>query len=149
MERIAKTLAQTPYRYSIKEKEQKVNGYLDQDDPFVGDEMDTQEPVEQPPRAVPGKKRGAPQATKYFAAGGPAVPNLSQRQRPRSRSRSPIRENRTNVLSPKKSLATPCPGNREKSSQNQTSRAALVPRDPNAVSTRSMRSLESAQSPTC
>lgn len=41
MERIAKTLAQTPYRYPIKEKEQKVNGYLDQDDPFVGDEMDT------------------------------------------------------------------------------------------------------------
>ncbi len=46
MERIAKALAQTPYRYSIKEKEQKVNGYLDQDNPFVGDEMDTQEPAE-------------------------------------------------------------------------------------------------------
>ncbi len=29
MERIAKALAQTPYRYPIKEKEQKVNGYLD------------------------------------------------------------------------------------------------------------------------
>lgn len=81
MERIAKALAQTPYRYSIKEKEQKINGYLDQDDSFVGDEMDTQEPVEQPPRAVLGKKRGAPQAIKYFAAGGPAVPNVSQRQR--------------------------------------------------------------------
>lgn len=46
IERIAKTLAQTPYRYSIKGKEQKINSYLDQDDPFVGDEMDTQEPGE-------------------------------------------------------------------------------------------------------
>ncbi len=59
MERIAKALAQTPYGYPIKEKEQKVNGYLDQDDPFVGDEMDTQEPAEQPPKVVSGKKRGA------------------------------------------------------------------------------------------
>ena len=81
IEQIAKMLAQILYRYSIKEKKQKINGYLDQDDPFVGDEMDTQEPVEQPPRAVPGKKRDALQATKYFTAGGPAIPNLLQKQR--------------------------------------------------------------------
>ncbi len=87
----------------------------------MGDEIDTQEPAEQPSRVVSGKKRGASQAIKLFVASSPAVPNLSQRQRPRSRSQSPTREDRTNVLSPKKSLATSRLGTREKSSQNQTS----------------------------
>ena len=64
--------------------------------------MDTQEPAEQLPRVVPGKKRGVSQAIKYFAVGGPAVPNLSQRQRPQSRSRFSTRKNQTNVFSPKK-----------------------------------------------
>lgn len=79
MEHIAKALTQTPYKYPIKEKEQKVNSYLDQDDPFVVDEMNTQESAKQPPRAVSGKKREVSQAIKFFTASGPTVPNLSQR----------------------------------------------------------------------
>lgn len=111
--------------------------------------MDMQEPAEEPSRVLLGKKRGASKATRFLAAGGPPIPNVSQRQRPRSRSRSPTRENRNNAISPQKNFATPRLGSGEKASQSQTIRAPLGPRDPNAVSTRSMRNLESSQSSTC
>lgn len=126
-----------------------MNDSLSNDDPFAGDEMDTQEPIEEPPRLLPGKKRAPSKTAKFLAAGGPPIPNLSQRQRPRSRSRSPTGENRINAISPQKNLATSRLSGGEKSSQSQTTRAPLGSRDPNAVSTRSMRNLESSQSSTC
>lgn len=111
MERIAKALAQTPYRYPANEKEQKADGDLCQD------EIDTQVPVEEPPRLLPGKRR---LPTKFLATGGPSIPNLSRRQRPQSQSRSPTRENRANVVSPKKSLATSWPSSDKIPKQDQT-----------------------------
>ena len=146
MERIAKALAQTPYRYPTNGKDQRADGDLSQDDPFAEDEMGTQVPIEEPPRLLPGKRR---LPTKFLAAGGPPVPNLSRRQCPRSRSRSPTSENRANAVSPRKSLATSRPSSDKIPNQGQTARAALGPRDPNAVSTRSMRNLESSQSSAC
>lgn len=40
IERIVKALAQIPFRYPIKEKEQRMNDSLSNNDPFAEDEMD-------------------------------------------------------------------------------------------------------------
>lgn len=106
IEHIAKALTQTPYKYSIKEKKHKVNNSLNNDDPFVRDEMDTQELIEELSRLLPGKKQAPPKIAKFFIASGSLIPNLFQRQRSQSSFCSSTRENQTNAISLQKNLAT-------------------------------------------
>ena len=106
IEYIAKAPAQIPYKYPIKEKKQRVNDSLSNNDPFAEDEMDTQELIKKSPRLLPGKKQAPLKAAKFSAAGGPSIPNLIQRQRPQSCSHSPTKENQINAIFLQKNLAT-------------------------------------------
>ena len=78
IECIAKALAQRPYRYPIREKEQRAKGDLSYDDAIAEVEIDTEEPAEESPRLLAGKKLVSSKITKFLAADSPLLPNLSQ-----------------------------------------------------------------------
>ncbi len=145
IDRIAQALLLTPHCYLTKAAIMRTSGTTSDKDVFYEADMDIT-PFLPPQQEKPGKDKNVNRPARFLVAGNLPIPRRSSQKRMRSRFRSPTKAIRNGWTSPKKSLTsrgnvTETPAS---TSSTQTKRTPLGPRDPNAVSTRSMGPLDSS-----
>ena len=139
IDRIAQALLLTPHCYPTKNAIMRTSGTTSDKDVFYEADMDIT-PSLPPQQKQRGKDNNVNRPARNLVAGNLPIRRRSSQKRMRSRFGSPTKATRNGWISPKKSLTsrenvTETPAS---TSSTQTKWTSMGPRDPNAVSTRSL-----------